>query len=108
MIIPARLFELWESWKGPAELFEVAAITAVERNDHGSAKTKAGGFDDYWAWDYFFIDKRLLGLVGRLYGLVPAHIWTNLRGILSCPQSIRPLARWVLGEHYGPTMGPGT
>ena len=49
MIIPARLFELWDSWKGPAELFEIAAITAVERSDHGSAKTKAGGFDDYWA-----------------------------------------------------------
>ena len=49
-IIPAKLFELWETWTGPPELFEAAVILHIHRaqDAHAADSVKAGGFDDYW------------------------------------------------------------
>ena len=51
-VIPAKLFELWNSWKGDAEDFEPAVIALLQREAerHGTMKIETKGFDDFWAW----------------------------------------------------------
>jgi hypothetical protein len=51
-LIPAKLFEMWESWQGPEDAFETAVITCCRRDKeaHADATAAAGGVDDYWTW----------------------------------------------------------
>ena len=51
-VIPAKLFELWNSWKGASEDFEPAVIALFQReaDRHVAMKIETKGFDDFWAW----------------------------------------------------------
>ena len=59
-VIPAKLFELWNSWNGEADDFEPAIVTLLQReaNRHVQMKIETKGFDDFWAWESWFIDAR--------------------------------------------------
>ena len=59
-VIPAKLFELWNSWKGEAEDFEPAVIALLlrEADRHATMKIETKGFDDFWACESCFIDAR--------------------------------------------------
>ena len=50
-VIPAKLFELWNSWTGDAEDFEPAVIALLQRESdrHVAMKIETKGFDDFWA-----------------------------------------------------------
>lgn len=51
-VVPAKLFELYDSWLGPPECFG-AAVTALlmqEAGDHAASLTASRGIDDFWCW----------------------------------------------------------
>ena len=58
-LIPGKFFELLQQWQGPESDFESALISRlrVERRLHAQALSE-GGYDDFWAWESWFIDAR--------------------------------------------------
>ena len=58
-LIPGKFLELLQQWQGPESDFESALISRLraERRLHAQAFSD-GGYDDFWAWESWFIDAR--------------------------------------------------